>query len=83
MFDLHLVYNRNISYSERSSYEEKQMEIWKEIEGIQASFPFVAKETLHNEILTEEYMKSLEIRMNSCSENLKELNDEIAKMLGA
>lgn len=69
--------------SAKYRYEEKQVVIWKEIEDIQERFPFIAQETLHNQELTEEYLKSLEGRMNSCSENLKELNDEIAEMLGA
>ena len=45
-------------------------------------FPFIAKENLQNEEMTEEYLKTLESRMNSCSESLMELNGQITEMLG-
>ena len=53
-----------------------------EIEKIQSRFPFIAKENLQNEEMTEEYLKTLESRMNSCSESLMELNGQITEMLG-
>lgn len=67
----------------KQRYEVREQGIRKEIENIQSRFPFIAKETLHSEELTDEYLKSLEIRMNSCLESIKKLEDEIREMLGA
>lgn len=68
--------------SAKHQYEAREQGIWMEIENIRSRFPFVAKETLQNEEMTKEYLKSLESRMNSCSENLTELNGQITEMLG-
>lgn len=68
--------------SAKQQYETREQGIWMEIEKIQSRFPFVAKETLQNEEMTKEYLKSLESRMNSCSESLTELNGQITEMLG-
>ena len=53
-----------------------------EIEKIQSRFSFIAKETLQNEEMTKEYLKSLESRMNSYRESLTELNEQITEMIG-
>lgn len=68
--------------SVKQQYEAREQGVWREIEKIQTRFPFVAKETLRNEEMTREYLKSLEGRLNSCSERLTELNGQIAEMLG-
>lgn len=68
--------------SAKQQYETREQGIWMEIENIQSRFPFIAKETLQNEELTKEYLKTLEIRMNSCGERLMELNEQITEMLG-
>ena len=68
--------------SAKQQYEAREQGIWTEIENIQSRFPFIAKETLQNEEMTKEYLKTLEIRMNSCSERLMELNEQITEMLG-
>lgn len=71
-----------ILLSTKQQYEAREQGIWKEIERIQARFPFVAKETMQNEEMTKEYLKSLESRMNLCSERLTELDGQITEMLG-
>lgn len=71
-----------ILLSAKQQYEAREQSIWMEIEKIQTRFPFIAKETLQNEEMTKEYLKSLERRMNSCSESLTELNEQITEMLG-
>lgn len=68
--------------SVKQQYEAREQEIWVEIENIQSRFPFIAKETLQNDEMTKAYLKTLESRMNSCSESLMELNEQITKMLG-
>lgn len=68
--------------SAKQQYEAREQGIWTEIENIQSRFPFIAKETLQNEEMTKEYLKTLEIRMNSCGERLMELNEQITEMLG-
>ncbi len=68
--------------SAKEQYKAREQGIWVEIEKIQTRFPFIAKETLQNEEMTKEYLKSLENRMNACSENLMELNGQITEMLG-
>ena len=68
--------------SAKRQYEVREQGIWTEIEKIQNRFPFIAKETLQNEEMTKEYLKTLESRMNSCSESLMELNGQITEMLG-
>lgn len=68
--------------SAKQQYEAREQMIWMEIEKIQSRFPFVAKETLQNEEMTKNYLKTLENRMNSCGERLMELNEQITEMLG-
>lgn len=68
--------------SAKQQYETREQGIWMEIEKIQSRFPFIAKETLQNEEMTKEYLKTLESRMNSCGERLMELNEQITEMLG-
>lgn len=68
--------------SAKQQYETREQGIWMEIENIQSRFPFIAKETLQNEEMTKEYLKTLENRMNSCGERLMELNEQITEMLG-
>ncbi len=70
-----------ILLSVKQQYELREQEVWKEIEQIQMRFPFIAKETLESEELTKKYLKSLELRMNVCCEQILELNQQIAKML--
>ena len=70
-----------ILLSIKQQYEVREQEAWNEIEQIQMRFPFIAKETLESEELTKEYLKSLELRMNICREQMAELNQQIAKML--
>lgn len=70
-----------ILLSVKQQYELREQEAWNEIEQIKTRFPFIAKETLESEELTKEYLKSLELRMNVCHEQMVELNQQIAKML--
>ncbi len=69
--------------SAKQQYEAREQGIWMEIEKIQSRFPFIAKATLQSEEKTKEYLKTLESRMNLCSESLMELNVQITEMLGA
>ena len=71
-----------ILLSTKQQYEAREQGIWLEIEKIKSSFPFIAKETLQNEEMTKEYLKTLESRMNSCNERLTDLNGQITEMLG-
>lgn len=68
--------------SAKQQYAAREQGIWMEIEKIQSRFPFIAKETLQNEEMIKEYLKTLESRMNSCSESLRELNGQITELLG-
>ena len=68
--------------SAKQQYEAREQGIWMEIENIQSRFPFIAKETLQNQEMTKEYLKTLESRMNLCGERLMELNEQITEMLG-
>ena len=70
-----------ILLSAKQQYEAREQGVWMEIEQIQTRFPFVAKETLESEELTNEYLKSLETRMSVCREQTAELNQQIAVML--
>ena len=68
--------------SAKQQYEEREQSVWMEIKRIQSRFPFIAKETLRNEEMTQEYLKSLESRMNSCKDSLVEINEQITELLG-
>lgn len=68
--------------STKQQYEAREQRVWMEIEQIQNRFPFIAKETLESEELTKEYLKSLEVRMETCRENLSNINQQITEMLG-
>lgn len=70
-----------ILLSVKQQYEAREQGVWMEIEQIQTRFPFVAKETLESEELTNEYLKSLETRMSVCREQTAELNQQIAVIL--
>lgn len=70
-----------ILLSVKQQYEAREQGVWMEIEQIQTRFPFVAKETLESDELTNEYLKSLETRMSVCREQTAELNQQIAVIL--
>ena len=67
--------------SAKQQYEAREQSVWIEMKQIQTRFPFIAKETLESEELTNEYLKSLETRMSVCREQTAELNRQIVVML--
>jgi len=73
----------SVLHNAKTKYENMQAEIIAEIEGIMNRFPFIAKDTLHNEEKLKAYMESLNGRRNSAKERLEELQDEIETMIGA
>lgn len=72
-----------VLHSAKIKYENMQVGIISEIEGIMNRFPFIAKDTLRDEAKLKAYLDSLSGRMNAAKESLKELQAEIESMIGA
>lgn len=72
-----------VLHNAKTKYENMQAEVFAEIDGIRNRFPFIAKDTLRDGVKLKEYLDSLNGRMNSAKESLKELKSEIETMLGA
>lgn len=72
-----------VLHSTKTKYENMQVGIISEIEGIVNRFPFIAKDTLRDEAKLKAYLDSLSGRMNVAKESLEELQAEIESMIGA